>query len=238
MYDKTYARKSLYLKLSAGLNKKPAVERAATRAELRQQQKVFIIILPNSNSNSNPQDEETRSSNPDDILVSDWWSKYYESIGNEPKLKRLFRERDLPRLKLYEKELEKEFDFNDLMQNIPIMKPDNEISDDDSCSDEDEEDQEARNRVGYFKGSIKIYEITDEMYEEGQKEQPKLLFSNLPTNQSADVLVRVYVAAAVGLTPLDFGGNVDPYLMIKCGKTTISDKDRYLVKELNPVFGR
>ena len=85
---------------------------------------------------------------------------------------------------------------------------------------------------------MKIYEITEEMYEAGRKEQPKLLFSNLPTNQSLDVLIRVYVAAAVGLTPLDFGGSVDPYLVVKCGRTTISDKDKYIRRNVNPIFGR
>ena len=38
------------------------------------------------------------------------------------------------------------------MQNIPIVKPDNEISsDDDSSSDEEDEDKESRHRVGFFK---------------------------------------------------------------------------------------
>ena len=54
-------------------------------------------------------------------------------------------------MQLYERELEKEFNFNDVMQSIPIMKPDIDISDDDSSSDEEDEDREARHRVGYFK---------------------------------------------------------------------------------------
>ncbi|XP_063694280.1 myoferlin-like isoform X6 [Bolinopsis microptera] len=205
---------------------KPAEEasKPTTRKEIRQQNK----------------EEETKAANPDDVLVSDWWSKYYECVGNDPRLKRIFKERDLPRIKLYEKELEKVFNFNDVMQNIPIVKPDNDISDDDSSSDEEDEDKESRHRVGFFKGSLKIYEITEEMYKSVQveKKPPKLLFSNLPSNQSMDVLIRVYVAAAVGLTPLDFGGSVDPYLLVKCGKTTISDKDKYLTKDVNPIFGR
>ena len=55
---------------------------------------------------------------------------------------------------LYEKELEKVFNFNDVMQNIPIVKPDNDISDDDSSSDEEDEDKESRHRVGFFKVSF------------------------------------------------------------------------------------
>ena len=76
------------------------------------------------------------------------------------------------------------------------------------------------------------------MHNSAQREQPKLLFSNLPTNESMDVLIRVYVAAAVGLTPLDFGGSVDPYLVVKCGKTIICDKEKHLTKDVNPIFGR
>ena len=76
-----------------------------------------------------------------------------------------------------------------------------------------------------------MYEITEEMHLEGKKDKPMLLFSNLPTNKCADVLVRVYVAAATGLTPLDFGGSADPYLVVKCGKTAIYDKDNYQVSQ-------
>ena len=35
---------------------------------------------------------------PDDVLVSDWWSKYYHCIGADARLERLFRERKLPKL--------------------------------------------------------------------------------------------------------------------------------------------
>ena len=93
-------------------------------------------------------------------------------------------------------------------------------------------------KTAIFQGSLKIYDITEEMFNSALKERPKLLFSNLPTNQSMEVLIRVYIAAAVGLTPLDFGGSVDPYLVVKCGKTTISDKEKYLTKDVNPIFGR
>ena len=78
------------------------------------------------------------------------------------------------------------------------------------------------------------------MYSESREgsDQPQLLFSNLPTNSSVEVLVRVYVVAGIGLTALDFGGTADPYLEVKCGKTHISDKSNYITKNLNPTFGR
>ena len=59
----------------------------------------------------------------------------------------------------YNKELESEYDFCDIMNNIPIMKPDNEISsDDDSGSDsEDEDTLGVRNRVGFFKVNYIIF---------------------------------------------------------------------------------
>jgi len=126
------------------------------------------------------------------------------------------------------------------MENITIVKPDNEISsDDDSDSDEDDDESyEVRNKVGIFKGSLKVYKISEETYQDGLTKQPQLLFSNLPTNQSTDVLIRVYCVAAVGLAPLDFGGNCDPYLVVKCGKTSVNNKDDYIAKNLNPVFGK
>jgi hypothetical protein len=67
-------------------------------------------------------------------------------------------------IQLYERELEKEFNFNDVMQNIPIMKPDNDISDDDSSSDEEEEDREARHRVGYFKVIVPSSSIVEYLH--------------------------------------------------------------------------
>jgi len=42
----------------------------------------------------------------------------------------------------------------------------------------------------------------------------------------------------VNLTPLDFGGSVDPYLWVKCGKEVKNDQSNHLTKQINPEFGK
>jgi Ca2+-dependent lipid-binding protein len=43
---------------------------------------------------------------------------------------------------------------------------------------------------------------------------------------------------ATGLHPQDLNGKADPYIYLKLGKTTINDKENYVSKQLNPLFGR
>ena len=71
---------------------------------------------------------------------------------------------------------------------IYLQRPDNEQSTDEQDTDLEPEDH----NVGLFKGSFKIYPITEEQQ---QIEEPVLMFSNLPSNASQDVLVRIYVIA-------------------------------------------
>lgn len=40
------------------------------------------------------------------------------------------------------------------------------------------------------------------------------------------------------LHPADMNGKADPYLVIRLGGTTINDKENYISKQLNPVFGK
>ncbi|XP_021379810.1 otoferlin-like isoform X8 [Mizuhopecten yessoensis] len=96
--------------------------------------------------------------------------------------------------------------------------------------------------VGKFKGSLKIYkiplpdDIEDTTVTGGD---PSLgLFQGLPGNDPIKVLVRVYVVKANDLHPADMNGKADPYLVIRLGQTTINDKENYLSKQLNPVFGK
>ncbi|XP_046585626.1 otoferlin-like isoform X5 [Haliotis rubra] len=105
----------------------------------------------------------------------------------------------------------------------------------------DEEADESR-VVGKFKGSLKIYkyplppDIEDTTITGGD---PAFgLFQGLPSNDPIKVLVRVYIVKANDLHPADINGKADPYLIIKLGKTTINDKENYISKQLNPVFGK
>ncbi|XP_053394702.1 otoferlin-like isoform X2 [Mercenaria mercenaria] len=96
--------------------------------------------------------------------------------------------------------------------------------------------------VGKFKGSLKIYkiplpaDIEDKTVTGGD---PQLgLFQGLPGNEPIKVLVRVYVVKGNDLHPADMNGKADPYLVIRLGNTTLNDKENYISKQLNPVFGK
>ncbi|KAJ6663116.1 hypothetical protein lerEdw1_010709 [Lerista edwardsae] len=43
---------------------------------------------------------------------------------------------------------------------------------------------------------------------------------------------------AFNLSPADPDGKSDPYIVLRLGKTEIKDRDNYIPKQLNPVFGR
>ena len=60
----------------------------------------------------------------------------------------------------------------------------------------------------------------------------------LPSNEPLRVLVRVYVVKANDLHPMDINGKADPYLVLLLGNKRTSDKDNYVSKQLNPVFGK
>ena len=60
----------------------------------------------------------------------------------------------------------------------------------------------------------------------------------LPSNDPLHVLVRVYVVKANDLHPMDINGKADPYLVLQLGPKRVSDKENYVSKQLNPVFGK
>jgi len=43
---------------------------------------------------------------------------------------------------------------------------------------------------------------------------------------------------AIDLHPADINGKADPYIVIRIGQNVISDKEHYISKQLNPVFGK
>lgn len=63
-------------------------------------------------------------------------------------------------------------------------------------------------------------------------------FQGLPSNDPIHVLVRVYIVKANDLHPMDINGKADPYVVLQLGSKKISDKDNYISKQLNPVFGK
>jgi hypothetical protein len=86
--------------------------------------------------------------------------------------------------------------------------------------------------VGYFKGSIKVYRLPVE------KAMEPAFAPSLPLNDPIHVLVRVYIVKATDLHPMDLNGKADPYVVLQLGSKKISDKENYISKQLNPVFGK
>ncbi|CDR00553.1 unnamed protein product [Oncorhynchus mykiss] len=64
------------------------------------------------------------------------------------------------------------------------------------------------------------------------------MFQSIPHNDPINVLVRVFVVRATDLHPADVNGKADPYVVIKLGKSELKDKENYISKQLNPVFGK
>uniref|UniRef100_A0A8C9VNJ1 Fer-1 like family member 6 n=1 Tax=Scleropages formosus TaxID=113540 RepID=A0A8C9VNJ1_SCLFO len=149
--------------------------------------------------------------------VIDWWSKYYASVE---KLQQL-----------YDKELEAEFGpFDDWVNTFELYR--GKANEEDSSSEE--------RIVGKFKGRFCLYKLTGEDdYEEGGPDCTKLkITQGIPPNSPVKVLIRVYIVSASNLHPADADGKSDPYIVLKLGKTEIRDRDSYIPKQLNPIFGR
>ncbi|XP_068789327.1 fer-1-like protein 6 isoform X1 [Struthio camelus] len=199
--------------------------------------------------------------------VIDWWSKYYASVLKMQKAKELFSNEGKPEnnkstsdhialnveeepgkkkkdkifkkklkeeapslatLEIYEGDLESEFNnFEDWVKTFQLLRG----------KSNDEVHAESEDRViGKFKGSLCIYPCPEDssMLEGGQ---PRIL-QGIPPNHSVKVLIRVYIVAAFNLSPADPDGKSDPYIVLRLGKTEIKDRENYIPKQLNPVFGR
>ncbi|XP_053624309.1 otoferlin-like isoform X2 [Plodia interpunctella] len=105
----------------------------------------------------------------------------------------------------------------------------------------DESEDESR-VVGNFKGAIKVYKwplprgIDDHTV---MGFDPNYgFFQGVPNNDPIHVLVRVYIVKATDLHPMDLNGKADPYIVLHLGSKRISDKENYVSKQLNPVFGK
>ncbi|XP_027501470.1 fer-1-like protein 6 [Corapipo altera] len=197
--------------------------------------------------------------------VIDWWSKYYASVLKMQKAKGIFpsegkpednkqtsdhialiidnepdkkkdktlkrRQKETPNLatlQIYEGDLESEFNnFEDWVKTFQLLRG--------KSNDEIHTDAEDR-IIGKFKGSFCIYPSPEDgsLMDRGQ---PRIL-QGIPPNHSVKVLIRVYIVAAFNLSPADPDGKSDPYIVLKLGNTEIKDRENYIPKQLNPVFGR
>jgi otoferlin len=127
--------------------------------------------------------------------------------------------------KIYPYELESQIEFNNFKEwllSFPLYR-----------GKKTGDSQEDENRiVGYFKGAIKVYKIPVE------KGTEPAFAPTLPLNDPIHVLVRVYIVKASDLHPMDMNGKADPYVVLQLGSKRVSDKENYVSKQLNPVFGK
>ncbi|XP_027563235.1 otoferlin-like, partial [Neopelma chrysocephalum] len=133
---------------------------------------------------------------------------------------------------VFNKELESEFDnFEDWLHTFNLLR--GKIGDNDDTATEEER------IVGRFKGSLCVYKVPlpEDVTREVGHDPTLGMFQGIPSNDPVNVLVRVYIVRATDLHPADINGKADPYIAIRLGKTDIKDKENYISKQLNPVFG-
>nr|XP_040058215.1 LOW QUALITY PROTEIN: fer-1-like protein 6 [Gasterosteus aculeatus aculeatus] len=138
----------------------------------------------------------------------------------------------LATLKLYDKELEAEFgSFNDWVNTYELFR---------GKANEEEGATEER-FVGKFKGRFCLYKLNEDNAEDWDEDADGRDFRvsrGIPPNGLVQVLIRVYIVSASNLHPADPDGKADPYIVLRLGKNEIKDRDNYIPKQLNPVFGR
>uniref|UniRef100_A0AAY4ATQ3 Otoferlin n=1 Tax=Denticeps clupeoides TaxID=299321 RepID=A0AAY4ATQ3_9TELE len=163
--------------------------------------------------------EEVEEEEVDESML-DWWSKYFSSIET------------LMEVSVYHKELENEFDcFEDWLHTFNLYRGKSGDNDDQNVADDDR-------LIGKFKGSLCMYKVSDDMNREMGIDPNMGMFQNIPHNDPINVLVRVYIVRATELHPADINGKADPYIAIKLGKSEVKDKENYISKQLNPIFGK
>lgn len=138
-------------------------------------------------------------------------------------------------MKIYSNELEAQPEFGCFKEWLHTF----ELYRGKKTGDEPEDDSRI---VGSFKGALKVYKwplAKDAMDHTVKGFDPQYgFFQGLPSNEPIHVLVRVYIVKANDLHPCDLNGKADPYIVLHLGNKRISDKENYVSKQLNPVFGK
>lgn len=112
-------------------------------------------------------------------------------------------------------------EFKDWLQTFPLYRG--------KKTSENAEDESRI--VGFFKGAVKVYKLPIE------KGIEPAFAPSLPMNDPIHVLVRVYIVKG-SVHPMDLNGKADPYVVLQMGGKRISDKENYVSKQLNPIFGK
>uniref|UniRef100_A0A3P8UW27 C2 domain-containing protein n=1 Tax=Cynoglossus semilaevis TaxID=244447 RepID=A0A3P8UW27_CYNSE len=132
---------------------------------------------------------------------------------------------------MYNKELEAEFGpFDDWVTTYELYRG----------KANDEEGSNEERFIGKFKGKFCLYKLPEEEADDWDEVEDFTEFKvnrGIPSNSTIQVRIRVYVVSASNLHPADPDGKADPYIVLRLGKQEIKDRDNYIPKQLNPVFG-
>uniref|UniRef100_A0A671PIH2 Myoferlin-like n=1 Tax=Sinocyclocheilus anshuiensis TaxID=1608454 RepID=A0A671PIH2_9TELE len=154
----------------------------------------------------------------------DWWSKFYASINEHEKCGP-YLQKGYDTLTVYNTELEVVPEFRGLTDFCTTFKLQR------GKTEDEEEDPSV---VGEFKGSFRVYPLSDDP----NVSDPPQQFRELPESCPQECLVRIYIIRCLDLQPKDNNGMCDPYIKIYLGKKMIDDRDHYKPNTLNPEFGR
>uniref|UniRef100_A0A8C2EUP4 Myoferlin like n=1 Tax=Cyprinus carpio TaxID=7962 RepID=A0A8C2EUP4_CYPCA len=154
----------------------------------------------------------------------DWWSKFYASINEQEKCGP-YLQKGYDTLTVYNTELEAVPEFRGLTDFSTTFK---------LQRGKTEDEGEDPSVVGEFKGSFRVYPLSDDP----NVSDPPRQFRELPESCPQECLVRIYIIRCLDLQPKDNNGMCDPYIKLYLGKKTIDDRDHYKPNTLNPEFGR
>uniref|UniRef100_A0AAZ3P0W1 Otoferlin n=1 Tax=Oncorhynchus tshawytscha TaxID=74940 RepID=A0AAZ3P0W1_ONCTS len=214
-------------------------------------QTMYLYYLKEKKKKKKKKKGEVEEDDETDESMLDWWSKYFASIETLMEVRDRFcsilfcsilfysvqfhsvQFYSILLLYVYNKELEAEYDnFEDWLHTFNLYR--GKAGDDDEAALDDDR------IVGRFKGSMCMYKLplSEEITREVGFDPNMGMFQSIPHNDPINVLVRVFVVRATDLHPADVNGKADPYVVIKLGKSELKDKENYISKQLNPVFGK
>uniref|UniRef100_A0A4W5L2Q6 Otoferlin a n=1 Tax=Hucho hucho TaxID=62062 RepID=A0A4W5L2Q6_9TELE len=211
---------------------------------------IFLLEKEEKKKKKKKKKGEVEEDDETDKSMLDWWSKYFASIETLMERFHWTHTRThlvvqsvsdtIPRvcvcvciIQVYNKELEAEYDsFEDWLHTFNLYR--GKAGDDDEAALDDDR------IVGRFKGSMCMYKLplSEEITREAGFDPNMGMFQSIPHNDPINVLVRIFVVRATDLHPADVNGKADPYVVIKLGKSELKDKENYISKQLNPVFGK
>ncbi|XP_035390396.1 fer-1-like protein 6 [Electrophorus electricus] len=165
-------------------------------------------------------------------LLSDGINTMASGLKDKKKqlnFKKLTEQTKIATLLIYDKELEAEFGpFDDWVKTYELYRG----------KANEQEGSSVERFIGKFKGGFCLYKMPGSDDKGCLDSGEYKINQGVPPNTAVNVLIRVYIVSAFNLHPADPDGKADPYIVLKLGKTEIKDRDNYIPKQLNPVFGR